>query len=506
VPAQNQGGGGGPAYASTDIPRNYPTPPEYGSKPSSTSQPAKPKKKQKSRRKTGSQTSRSTQRTRTHARPDPNNVVAIITKVAQKHGIPPEVALALAKYESGIDPTRPGDGGHSIGLYQLYDAGLGAGMSVADREDPEKNAEVALAHLAMVRRQHPNLSWGQVAAISQNPADHAAEAHAVDSIVSGYHGSGQNIYHYFRESSGGGGSASTAGQGIDASGAQFDQSLLESQYGSIAESLKDTELQGLVAKAVNQGWSDDVFLAHLQDSKFYKKHSDAQRNWLLLQSTDPGEARHELAKQVKAVTNAAIQLGVHLAPDEIQHLAQQSLLNGWADDSAKLQSAIGAHFKMKQAHASGAAGSLQDQFNELANEYGIKVSDNTVGRWIKRNFTGRMSPDDVKTFFEQQAMALYPGLTDQIKQGHSVADIAGTYRDQMAQLLELDPNSVDVFDPTIRKALQYQPDPSKPSTLMPLWQFEQMVRKDPRWLNTSNAKQSAMDTGIQILKDWGLAG
>lgn len=290
-----------------------------------------------------------------------------------------------------------------------------------------------------------------------------------------------------------------------ASGPIFDESTLEKQYGSIAVALGDTELQHLVQQAVNQGWDDDTFQGKLLDTKFFKKHTDDQRNWLLLQATDPQEAKHELNKQIAAVKQGASSLGVTLSPDEVQHIAQQSLLNGWADDQQKLQKAIGAHFQMKQAHASGVAGTLQDQFNQLAENYGIRVSDDTVARWIKRNFTGKMTADDVKAFFEQQALSMYPGLSDQIKQGMSVADVASTYRDSMAQILELDPNTINVFDPTVRKALQFQPDPTKPSELMPLWQFEQQVRKDPRWLNTQNAKQSVMDTGISILKDWGLA-
>lgn len=315
---------------------------------------------------------------------------------------------------------------------------------------------------------------------------------------------------YGRNPAGHGGNAGAegvpgAGQEPDIGDVHFDQSLLEKQYGSIAVALDDLELKNLVHKAVNQGWDDETFQAHLLNTKFYQKHTDAQKNWLLLQATRPAEARHELNTQLRAVKQASVALGVTLTPDEEKHIAEQSLLNGWQDDSAKLQAAIGAHFQMKQAHAQGSAGTLQDQFNQLAANYGIKVSNDTVERWIKRNFTGRMTPDDVKSFFEQQAMTMYPGLADKIKQGLSVADVAATYRDSMAQLLELDPNTIDVFDPTVRKALQYQPDPTKPSELMPLWQFEQQVRQDPRWLNTSNAKQSAMDTGISILKDFGLA-
>lgn len=52
-------------------------------------------------------------------------------------------AVANAWHESGLNPRAAGDvqGGvpQSIGLFQLYSKGAGAGMSVADRQDPVKN-------------------------------------------------------------------------------------------------------------------------------------------------------------------------------------------------------------------------------------------------------------------------------------------------------------------------------------------------------------------------------
>jgi hypothetical protein len=59
-----------------------------------------------------------------------------------------ECLIAIASYESNLDPTVPGDDGHSIGLFQLHDAGRGAGMTVAQRSDPETNIRTAIGYLA----------------------------------------------------------------------------------------------------------------------------------------------------------------------------------------------------------------------------------------------------------------------------------------------------------------------------------------------------------------------
>lgn len=52
------------------------------------------------------------------------------------------VAGALTESEGNTDAQ--GDGGHSWGLFQMYDQGLGAGMSVAERCDPDRAVDVML--------------------------------------------------------------------------------------------------------------------------------------------------------------------------------------------------------------------------------------------------------------------------------------------------------------------------------------------------------------------------
>lgn len=59
--------------------------------------------------------------------------------------VDPDVApvMAVGAYgESGWDTERVGDQGHSIGLFQLHDAGMGAGLSVATRENPRIQVQI----------------------------------------------------------------------------------------------------------------------------------------------------------------------------------------------------------------------------------------------------------------------------------------------------------------------------------------------------------------------------
>jgi hypothetical protein len=74
----------------------------------------------------------------------------------------------------------------------------------------------------------------------------------------------------------------------------------------------------------------------------------------------------------------------------------------------------------------------------------------------------------------------------------------------MSQILELPGGSINLFDPTVKKALQYKDPTTGQSTVKPLWQFENELRGDPRWKKTQNAQDSLMQVAHHVLSDFGL--
>lgn len=71
----------------------------------------------------------------------------MLNRLGQKHNVPPLFLKAVMLIESGGRPDAVGDGGHSVGLFQLHDQGYGHGMGDS-RFDPEANADRAARGLA----------------------------------------------------------------------------------------------------------------------------------------------------------------------------------------------------------------------------------------------------------------------------------------------------------------------------------------------------------------------
>ena len=109
---------------------------------------------------------------------------AIARKVdaaADMAGVPRNVLRAFVLAESGGRPDAVGNeeaGGVSVGLLQLYDRGQGAGMTIAERKDPDRNLAVGVPPIARAWAANSHLSGRnrvtRTAAESGHPGDPAA--------------------------------------------------------------------------------------------------------------------------------------------------------------------------------------------------------------------------------------------------------------------------------------------------------------------------------------------
>lgn len=110
------------------------------------------------------------------------DVVSIINSVADALGVPRNLAQAIARRESGLNPYAVGDKGTSFGLFQLHRGGELGKLSPAQAFDAATNATVALTQVraVMAKYQGQGLSGGEIAALAQRPADAAGYAAAIN--------------------------------------------------------------------------------------------------------------------------------------------------------------------------------------------------------------------------------------------------------------------------------------------------------------------------------------
>jgi len=83
-----------------------------------------------------------------------------------------------------------------------------------------------------------------------------------------------------------------------------------------------------------------------------------------------------------------------------------------------------------------------------------------------------------------------------LSQGIDLDTVYSPYKNLMASILEINPDSIDLRDPTLRSAI----GPDKETSI---YDFEKTLRKDYRWQYTDNAKRDVSNVALKVLRDFG---
>jgi hypothetical protein len=279
---------------------------------------------------------------------------------------------------------------------------------------------------------------------------------------------------------------------------------LAQQYGYAYSMLQAVpELNKLFQQAVSGQWDATRFQAALMATKWYQDHSSAQRAWIAEGYTDPSTQQAQLNAQMSSVKAAASALGAVLPPSILKQLASQYLMNGWNSD--QLQQALSGYIQYDTNGAlGGTSGQNEMTLRGLAAENGVSLSNNWLLSTARGIGDDTTSLQDAEGYIRKQAEQLFPQYSKQLMAGQNMIDLASPYIQDYQKILEVGPNQTNLMDPTLVKALQYK-DPTGANNSMPLWQFDQSLRNDPRWTKTQNAQDSIMGTAHSILQDFGFS-
>ncbi len=271
--------------------------------------------------------------------------------------------------------------------------------------------------------------------------------------------------------------------------------------GTLANSIP--ELRTILSRAAAGNWTADEFSRAVQDSKWWKGSADAVKQYQILKATKPGEWRAQQDVLHRKTISLAAEMGVAASAPQLGHLTVLAQMHGW--DEATLRSQIGHLLRRGGQTYGGQAGEIQQQIRQLYYDMGIRYNSATVNDRVRAVLSGVSTIQNVTALVQQQAKTAFPALAAQIDAGHTVRQIADPYIQAKAQLLEQAPETVTLADPLVRRGLSYKDPKTAQIGLMPLWQYEQQVKADPKWQQTKNAHDDYATLAHQIGRDWGFA-
>lgn len=216
-------------------------------------------------------------------------------------------------------------------------------------------------------------------------------------------------------------------------------------------------------------------------------------------SGSTGPSPEQVRAKIESVKVISTELGIDVDNNNLQKLARD-----WASglyDATTIKSQIAQSGTID--FTKGLAGETVNILKQYASDFGVQYDDSWFTRAATNILKAKEAEDTYNAQIREISKSRYPTLSSQIDAGFTVRQLASPYLQSMSRILEIDAGTIGLEDPTITRSLTGLSQEGKPSTT-PLWQFEQELRKDPRWNFTNNAQQDLMGTARQILKDFGL--
>ena len=268
--------------------------------------------------------------------------------------------------------------------------------------------------------------------------------------------------------------------------------------------------------------------AILRETDWFKKQTDDYRTWSYYKTTNPATYQADLQKNAEAIATAYFQSGIKIDADTAIKLAEQAMQKS-ATVNGKVVNYDKNYFAKIMADSidfsktrtlpngkvvydlDGKLEKVAESLYKTAWDYGFPatVSNKAFNSWMQSNVKGLVSgtinPEDVDNQLQSAAVSMFPGLTDQLNRGQSLREAAAPWLNAVAMELDLDPDTMDLNDDTLYKALNYQDEKGNIAP-MNLYQAKTMARKDPRWQYTAKAKEEYTNIGQKILQDFGFLG
>lgn len=326
---------------------------------------------------------------------------------------------------------------------------------------------------------------------------------------------------------------------VDTEEPDFNKVLAQAQsaFGGIDELFKtNEELRGLLTKAVGDPnkigdeFTVERFISELENTNwfktnagpirqrgFYQRQYEALKNKLKLDDPKYKEKLAELDRTsefgrglvdtIQTVNEYVTQLLGFGALDDatVRSIASDIYLYANEDDAVKIRNAVLSAAKFGPGRAIG--GQAAETLAGLksiagANGFDLETQFKTeLPTWLDRIAKGE-SPEVYKKIIRDAAKTAY-NVSDRVgalmDQGVDLDTIYSPYKNVMASVLELNPQTITLKDLASKGIFGAKEE-------MNLFDFQKMLRRDPRWQYTANAREDVSNVALNVLRDFGFQG
>jgi hypothetical protein len=277
------------------------------------------------------------------------------------------------------------------------------------------------------------------------------------------------------------------------------------------------EIRDILNRAVQEKWTPDRFVMSVASTNWWKNTPSAQREWTIRLATDPAQAAVEMATGADEIRRMTVELGVPMFG--IEHAKQiwlETKITGFGDEASlrafvsrrALEMANYSNEFGDGPQAGGRMGQLVQEMFSLAQEYGYTSPNLSQEVLDHARFLMSWGGTTDNTGWREKminfASAYYAPYAEDIRGGKTLAEVAQPVVSRVAQLLEVNPDALNMNDPVLKKALTEWNAEGGVQRAYTLREIEDMTRKDSRWLKTDNAMDEASKMVNEIGQRFGM--
>jgi hypothetical protein len=292
------------------------------------------------------------------------------------------------------------------------------------------------------------------------------------------------------------------------------------------------QLGKLLLKAVEQGYDKERFLDEAMLTDWWQsnagsvreriidlnKYKELQKKGLDVSKSDFGMYQTNKMRQVK---DRAKQLAGVTLDDAAAQKIVEDIYNGFLDNDPLAIDRLIIPYVSKttnlygQGSVTGFGGEalqVQQSLAAIAKANGLAITDilpklggGVLGKdaeqtTIQEILSGNI---DLNTVLSNARQIAAQGQPEYVRKllgsGYNLEDIYAPYKQTMANVLEINPDQIDLNDNSLRMAINEKGD-------MNIYDYKKALRQDDRWQYTGQAKESVSNAALKVLKDFGFQG